>query len=123
VSFRRQCQWAHGVDAGCGTGYLSKKLRDRGALVIGIDFSERMIAIARRLYPDMDFRVDDSAELRTIEDEHCDLVIANYVLMDTPNLRGTMAAFHRVLKPAEVAALGFSHPCFPKSVPPYGEWG
>jgi 2-polyprenyl-3-methyl-5-hydroxy-6-metoxy-1,4-benzoquinol methylase len=33
------------LDAGCGTGYLSKKLRDRGALVTGIDFSERMIAI------------------------------------------------------------------------------
>jgi 2-polyprenyl-3-methyl-5-hydroxy-6-metoxy-1,4-benzoquinol methylase len=35
------------LDAGCGTGYLSKKLHDRGARVTGIDFSERMIAIAR----------------------------------------------------------------------------
>jgi 2-polyprenyl-3-methyl-5-hydroxy-6-metoxy-1,4-benzoquinol methylase len=31
------------LDAGCGTGYLSKKLCDQGALVTGIDFSERMI--------------------------------------------------------------------------------
>ena len=102
------------LDAGCGTGYLSKKLRDRGAVVTGIDFSERMIAIARGLHPEMDFRVDDCAELRTIADAHCDLIISNYVLMDTPDLRGTMQAFNRVLKPGGVAVLVFSHPCFPQ---------
>jgi SAM-dependent methyltransferase len=103
------------LDAGCGTGYLSNKLRDRGALVIGIDFSERMIAIARGRHPELDFRVDNCAALHTIEDAHCDLVIANYVLMDTPDLRDTMAAFHRVLKPGGVAVLVFSHPCFPQA--------
>src|SRR5215468_1777359 len=78
------------LDAGCGTGYLSKKLHDRGARVTGIDFSERMIDIARAQHPDMDFSVDSCSELRTLDDEHFDLVIANYVLMDTPNLQGTL---------------------------------
>src|SRR3954447_5157768 len=54
------------LDAGCGTGYLSKRLQDRGALVTGIDLSERMIAISRAQYPDMDFRVDSCSELRTV---------------------------------------------------------
>jgi len=102
------------LDAGCGTGYLSKKLHDRGARVIGIDFSERMIEIARAHHPDIDFRVDSCTELATIEDEYFDLVIANYVLMDTPDLHGTLHAFHRVLKPDGVAVLVFSHPCFPQ---------
>jgi 2-polyprenyl-3-methyl-5-hydroxy-6-metoxy-1,4-benzoquinol methylase len=101
------------LDAGCGTGYLSNKLRDQGARVMGIDFSERMIAIARERHPEIDFRVDDSSELVTTADAHCDLVIANDVLMDTPDLRDTMAAFHRVLKPGRVAVLVLSHPCFP----------
>jgi SAM-dependent methyltransferase len=35
------------------------------------------------------------------------------VLMDTPDLQGTMKAFHRVLKPGGIAVLVFSHPCFP----------
>jgi SAM-dependent methyltransferase len=74
------------LDAGCGTGYLSKKLHDRGARVTGIDFSERMIAIARAHHPDLDFRVDSCAELRTLADASFHLVIANYVLMDTPDL-------------------------------------
>ena len=34
------------LDAGCGTGYLSRKLADKGALVTGIDFSEKMIEIS-----------------------------------------------------------------------------
>jgi len=102
------------LDAGCGTGYLSKKLHDQGARVTGIDFSERMVAIAHAYHPDMDFRVDSCSELRTLEDEHFDLVVANYVLMDTPDLGGTMAAFHRVLKPDGAAVLVFSHPCFPQ---------
>jgi SAM-dependent methyltransferase len=103
-------------DAGCGTGYLSKKLQDRGARVTGIDFSERMIEIARAHNPSIDYRVDSCTELATIEDEHFDLVIANYVLMDTPDLHGTLHAFHRVLKPHGVAVLVFSHPCFPQEL-------
>src|SRR4030095_8187474 len=104
------------LDAGCGTGYLSKQLADRGALVTGIDFSERMIAIARADYPNIDFRVDSCNELHTIPDGHFDLVIANYVLMDTPDLHGTMQAFSRVLKSNGAAVLVFSHPCFPQGV-------
>jgi ubiquinone/menaquinone biosynthesis C-methylase UbiE len=52
--------------------------------------------------------------LHTIEDKNFDLVIANYVLMDTPDLRGTMRAFNRVLRLGGVAVLVFSHPCFPQ---------
>ncbi len=102
------------LDAGCGTGYLSKKLRDKDALVTGIDFSQRMIEIARTQNPDIDFRVDSCSELATIDDEHFDMVIANYVLMDTPDIRATMDAFHRVLKTEGVVVLVFSHPCFPQ---------
>jgi SAM-dependent methyltransferase len=102
------------LDAGCGTGYLSKQLSDRGARVTGVDISERMIAIAQAQYPDVDFHVDSCAELRTIDNAQYDLVIANYVLMDAPDLRGTMQAFHRVLRTNGLAVLVFSHPCFPQ---------
>jgi SAM-dependent methyltransferase len=102
------------LDAGCGTGYLSGKLCDRGAHVTGVDFAGRMIEIARADHPGIDFRVDSCTELATCEDEQFDLVIANYVLMDTPDLLATMRAFARVLKPGGAAVLVFSHPCFPQ---------
>ena len=102
------------LDAGCGTGYLTRHLRDRGAIVTGIDFSIRMIAIAQADYPDIDFRVDSCSELVTVGDEYFDMIIANYVLMDVPDLRGTMRTFNRVLRKDGIAVLVFSHPCFPQ---------
>jgi SAM-dependent methyltransferase len=73
-----------------------------------------MIAIARAKNPDIDFRVDSCSELITIGDEHFDMVIANYVLMDTPDLWGTMRTFNRVLRAGGAAVLVLSHPCFPQ---------
>jgi SAM-dependent methyltransferase len=111
------------LDAGCGTGYLSKKLCDQGAHVTGIDFSERMIEIARAYNPAIDFRVDSCATLRTLTDAHFDLVVSNYVLMDTPDLHATLHAFHRVLKANGMAVLVFSPPCFPQERAPVSDNG
>ena len=111
------------LDAGCGTGYLSKKLRDRGAQVTGVDLAERMVQIARSDYPGIDFRVDSCTELATLGDGQFDLVVANYVLMDTPDLEATMRAFARVLNPGGAAVLVFSHPCFPQGTATASEDG
>lgn len=102
------------LDAGCGTGYFTKKLHDRGARVVGVDLSDEMIALARASYPDFDFRVDSISRLDSVADATFDLVIANYVLMDTPDLTEAVATFHRVLAPGGAAVVVFSHPCFPQ---------
>ncbi|MCA9427413.1 MAG: methyltransferase domain-containing protein [Candidatus Omnitrophica bacterium] len=102
------------LDAGCGTGYLTRKLQARGAKAIGVDFSERMIDVARSKGTDIDFRVDSCSELITVRDETIDLIVSNYVLMDVPDLIGTVRAFNRVLKLDGLAVLVFSHPCFPQ---------
>jgi SAM-dependent methyltransferase len=111
------------LDAGCGTGYLSKKLHDRGALVTGVDLAERMVEVARADHPGIDFRVDSCTALWTVGDGIFDLVVANYVLMDTPDLEATMRAFARVLKPGGAAVLVFSHPCFPQGTATASEDG
>ncbi len=102
------------LDAGCGTGYLTRKLHERGAKVVGIDFSEGMIEIARAKAGDLDFRVDSCSELATVGDGSMDMVISNYVLMDTPDLEAAMTAFARVLRVGGGAVVIFSHPCFPQ---------
>ena len=101
------------LDAGCGTGYLSRKLHERGARVLGIDFSEKMIAIARAKASGIDFRVDSCSDLATVNDGSIDVIIANYVLMDTPDLDGCLRSFSRVLKTSGTVIVIFSHPCFP----------
>ena len=102
------------LDAGCGTGYLSRKLHACGAHGIGVDFSDKMIRIARSKAEHIDFRVDSCSELGTVDDASIDIVIANYVLMDIPDLTGALRAFFRVLRPGGSLVAVFSHPCFPQ---------
>ncbi|GAP97213.1 class I SAM-dependent methyltransferase [Leptolyngbya sp. NIES-2104] len=102
------------LDAGCGTGYLSRQLAQKGAIVTGIDLSSEMIALAQQKSAgsSIDFHQDSCSELRTLPDEDFDLLVSNYVLMDLPDLEEAIQAFYRVLKPGGVAVLVFSHPCF-----------
>ena len=58
--------------------------------------------------------MDSCSSLATIDDAQFDLVVANYVIMDTPDLHAAIKAFFRVLKPGGAAVLVFSHPCFPQ---------
>jgi SAM-dependent methyltransferase len=103
------------LDAGCGTGYLSRQLAARGAVVTGVDVSTRMIALARADSPTLDLRVDSCTTLATIADGTVDAIVANYVVMDVPDLAAAIAAFSRVLRPDGIAVLVFSHPCFPQA--------
>src|SRR5437762_12769362 len=43
------------LDVACGPGYVSAAVKKLGAVPTGIDFSERMIAIARMMFPDIAF--------------------------------------------------------------------
>ncbi len=43
-----EVQGKHVLDAGCGTGYLSRELARRGARVVGVDFAPAMVEIARK---------------------------------------------------------------------------
>ncbi|GAB4245701.1 MAG: hypothetical protein OHK005_11220 [Candidatus Methylacidiphilales bacterium] len=40
------------LDAGCGTGRMARELAARGAKVVGVDFSDKTIDLARKLSPD-----------------------------------------------------------------------
>ena len=120
------------LDAGCGTGYLSRQLARKGARVVGVDASAAMVAIAAEraeaitaelerageatgaaLVPPT-HHVDDASVLATIADASVDRVASNYVLMDLADLDGAARAMARVLRPGGRAAVVISHPCFPQ---------
>jgi len=107
------------LDAGCGTGYLSRQLTRQGARVIGVDISPEMIAIAREKASaqglSVEHCVDSVSELGSVPDRSVDAVVSNYVLMDLPDLEGAARSIARVLSPGGVAVLVFSHPCFPQA--------
>src|SRR5699024_7903448 len=43
------------LDIGCGTGDLTKKIAEKGAIPTGIDASNEMIETAKQKYPDITF--------------------------------------------------------------------
>jgi ubiquinone/menaquinone biosynthesis C-methylase UbiE len=108
----------HILDAGCGTGYLTRKLQQQGALVAGVDLSPKMIEIAREKSKqsgqNIQYYLDSCSQLTCFDEETFDLIVSNYVLMDIPDLEGTMKTFKRILKPKGTVVLVFSHPCFPQ---------
>lgn len=53
----------HILDFGCGPGHESKRLQEAGAVVTGVDYSERCISIARERCPDISFELQDFRNL------------------------------------------------------------
>jgi SAM-dependent methyltransferase len=105
------------LDAGCGTGYLSRRLTRAGARVISVDIAPAMVALARSKAQEQRLEIEhlvgSISQLSGVADQSVDALVSNYVLMDAPDLEGAARAFARVLVAGGVAVLIFSHPCFP----------
>lgn len=71
------------LDAGCGSGQKARFFQDRGMQVLGIDFSERLLEIARRTASGSDFRLLDLRDIRTLP-ESFDGVFAQASLLHIP---------------------------------------
>jgi 2-polyprenyl-6-hydroxyphenyl methylase/3-demethylubiquinone-9 3-methyltransferase len=93
----------HWLDAGCGTGTLSRRLAARGCRVTGVDASAKMIAIARAQREDT-AGICEFTEIPTIEslpftDQSFDGVLCASVLEYVPDLGRCLSETHRVLRP------------------------
>jgi len=86
------------LDVGCGPGYVSAAAAERGAVPIGIDFSSEMVAIARRMFPQIEFREGDAQQL-AFADGTLDRAVANFALLHLANPERACAEACRVLKP------------------------
>ena len=99
------------LDVGCGSGPLFAALRDRGAVVTGIDSSARMLEVARRrLGAGADLRVADLAEPLPFPDGVFDDVIASLVLHYLQDWAPPLAELRRVLTPGGRLLVSLDHP-------------
>ena len=62
-------QDARVLDAGCGSGQKARFFQDRGFHVLGIDFSEKLLEIARQTATASDFRLLDLRDIGTLSEE------------------------------------------------------
>jgi SAM-dependent methyltransferase len=99
------------LDAGCGSGPLFAALRDRGAIVTGIDKSARMVELARRrLGDDADLRVAELGSPLPFPDDTFDDVTASLVLHYLEDWGPALAELRRVLKPGGRLIVSVNHP-------------
>jgi SAM-dependent methyltransferase len=86
------------LDAGCGPGYVSAKAAERGAVTIGVDNAEAMIAIARRSYPSLEFHRGD-VEAIAFPEQSFDAVVGCLIMLHLGRPELAASEFARVLVP------------------------
>jgi demethylmenaquinone methyltransferase/2-methoxy-6-polyprenyl-1,4-benzoquinol methylase len=85
------------LDVATGTGDLALALRARGAEVVGVDFSERMLELARRKAPDVRFVCANALELPFREGEF-DAVTVGFGVRNFSDLERGLAEMARVTR-------------------------
>jgi SAM-dependent methyltransferase len=85
------------ADVATGAGYAAAAALARGAEVVGIDFSSTQIALARQLYPDIEFRQGDAGAL-PLPDDSFDAVISNFGMPHFPDPDAFLREAFRVLR-------------------------
>ena len=87
------------LDACCGTGDLAIGARAAGAgHVVGVDFSERMLARASRKAPELEWLSADVLAL-PFEDASFDAVVVGFGVRNVENLEAAVRELRRVLRP------------------------
>ena len=85
------------LDVATGPGYAAALAAQRGADVVGIDFSAEMVDEARRRFPGFDFREGD-AEALPFPDGSVDAVVCNFGVLHFGRPERALAEAHRVLR-------------------------
>ena len=104
------------LDLGCGEGGYSRELAQRGASVVGVDGSKRLIEAARERAlasnVAVDFRCANANSLDDLPSASFDRVLASMSLMDVEDYPGTIAETTRVLRSGGELLMSITHPCF-----------
>ena len=91
------------VDVGCGGGILAESMAQKGAMVTGIDLSEKALKVARLHQLEsgvqVDYRLIAAEALAEEQAEQFDVVTCMEMLEHVPDPASVMAACARMAKP------------------------
>jgi 2-polyprenyl-3-methyl-5-hydroxy-6-metoxy-1,4-benzoquinol methylase len=85
------------LDIGCGLGYLTNIIQQRGYSVIGIDVAEKAIEYAKRKFPNVIFEDKSILEFSKENTVKFDICVLNMVLHNLVNIQENLAAIHTLL--------------------------
>ncbi len=106
----------HVLDLACGEGYNTRILARKGGKVTGVDFSTRLIELARieeaREKLGIDYCIADAADLSMFPNNYFDLTTCFMALQDIKNYKKAMSEVARILKVKGRFVFSIPHPCF-----------
>lgn len=104
-------------DAGCGTGYLSRKLAQSGAKVTGLEpaqsFFDHCIQREKEDRLGIKYLKEDLSKYKP--ETKFDVVVSNMVFMDIYDWKSAMTNCTSSLESGGVFVFSILHPCFPGS--------
>jgi SAM-dependent methyltransferase len=111
------------LDVGCGAGPLLAALRERGAVVTGVDSSTKMLELAReRLGDGADLHPADLSNPLPFPDGAFDDVIACLVLHYLEDWTAPLTELRRVLAPGGRLIVAVNHPLVNKLADPDADY-
>lgn len=105
---------SHGLDVGCGEGYNTRLLADRGAFMTAIDISEVFVHHAVEVPNEgqaIQYGVASAVAL-PFASSTFDFATGFMSFMDIPEIEMVLHEVYRVLKPSGFVQFSISHPCF-----------
>ena len=88
------------LDVACGTGIVARVARERlgaAGYVVGIDINAEMLAVARTVAPDIDWRVGNAGALPLHDGEQFDVIVCQQGLQFFPDKPAAAAQMRRAL--------------------------
>jgi ubiquinone/menaquinone biosynthesis C-methylase UbiE len=88
------------LDVACGTGIVARVARERlgdGARIVGVDVSPDMLAVARDVAPEIEWREGDAAALPLRDGERFDVVVCQQGLQFMPDRAAAVKEMRRAL--------------------------
>jgi 2-polyprenyl-3-methyl-5-hydroxy-6-metoxy-1,4-benzoquinol methylase len=114
------------LDAGCGNGYFSRMLAERGATVVGVEPAGALYRFA------CEKEAANPQGIQFVQADLCDLpdlgkpfdaVVASMVLASVPDWTAAMRACVSTLAPGGLFVLTVNHPCFERLRASWQEYG
>jgi demethylmenaquinone methyltransferase/2-methoxy-6-polyprenyl-1,4-benzoquinol methylase len=111
VELSRAGHGAAALDLACGTGDIAFALANRGASVVGLDITARMLELARAKRPESAFFVRGDMMALPFSGARFDIVTTGYGIRNVPVIQPAIAEIARVLKPGGLfLSLDFNRP-------------
>lgn len=89
---------SNAIDFGCGTGRSARFLRQLGFNVIGLDIAPEMIAKAREIDPEGDYRLIEGDAIVGVQSGSHDLVLSMFTFDNIPGFETKVRLFQNLRK-------------------------